>query len=314
MSWKPIVVGVDASPEGVHAAHVGARLARDADSKCLLVHAVRDPWSEGYLNEVPMDLSDHNRRVLESVRQSLLDKLKGQVPEAVRTALAVSYGRTGAVLAQVAGRNGAEVIVLGGKRHTTLDRWVAGSTAHYLVRAHDYPVLILGDQAAASEEHFRRVIAAVDLSPASHAVIQAAERFARLARGHLAALHVVEPYPIPPSILFGMETDPLALAGAELERSVWPQFRFKAVEHMIRRGPAAETIIDGVQEWGAELLVVGSHGRGWVDRLLLGSVTERLLNRLPTSLLVVPVPSPGEVRRAPRRATHRSSRRKSSRR
>src|SRR5581483_5714365 len=103
MAWKPIVVGVDASPEGIYAAHVGARLARHAGTRCLLVHAVRDPWSKGYLSEVPVDLSDHNRKVLESVRELLLEKLEGQVPEAVRRTLTVSYGRTGAVLAQVAG-------------------------------------------------------------------------------------------------------------------------------------------------------------------------------------------------------------------
>jgi nucleotide-binding universal stress UspA family protein len=51
-----------------------------------------------------------------------------------------------------------------------------------------------------------------------------------------------------------------------------------------------ETILREAFAWQADLLVVGSHGRGWAERLLLGSVTERLLNHLPTSLLVVPTP------------------------
>ena len=44
--------------------------------------------------------------------------------------------------------------------------------------------------------------------------------------------------------------------------------------------------------WGADLVVLGSHGKGWVDRMLLGSTTERLLSHLPTSMLVIPS-SPG---------------------
>ena len=49
-----------------------------------------------------------------------------------------------------------------------------------------------------------------------------------------------------------------------------------------------ETILAEAAEWKADLLVVGSHGKGWAERMLVGSVTERLLNHLPTSVLVVP--------------------------
>ncbi len=47
--------------------------------------------------------------------------------------------------------------------------------------------------------------------------------------------------------------------------------------------------------WRAELIVVGSHGKGWIDRLLIGSVTEDLLNNLPCAVLVVPVRKPETV-------------------
>ena len=47
---------------------------------------------------------------------------------------------------------------------------------------------------------------------------------------------------------------------------------------------------------GVNDVVVGSHGRGWMERLLIGSTTEQLLNQLPTSLLVVPVPRPVKTR------------------
>lgn len=58
---------------------------------------------------------------------------------------------------------------------------------------------------------------------------------------------------------------------------------------MALRGLPAETIAEEARAWQADLIVVGSHGKGWVDRILIGSTAERLVTELPTSVLVVPV-------------------------
>jgi hypothetical protein len=81
-------------------------------------------------------------------------------------------------------------------------------------------------------------------------------------------------------------------------------------DRVIRRGRADEEIAEEVAAWHADLLVVGSHGKGWIDRLLIGSTTERLLNRLPTSLLVVPIGRPAVKRPAQAKPRARARRRK----
>ena len=80
-------------------------------------------------------------------------------------------------------------------------------------------------------------------------------------------------------------------------------------DRVIRRGRADEEIAEEAAVWRADLLVVGSHGKGWIDRLLIGSTTERLLNRLPTSLLVVPISKPA-VKRPAQAATRARARRR----
>ena len=57
---------------------------------------------------------------------------------------------------------------------------------------------------------------------------------------------------------------------------------------VVRHGTALETILREAADWRADLVVVASHGKGPVKRMLVGSVTEGLINHLPTSLLVVP--------------------------
>ena len=63
------------------------------------------------------------------------------------------------------------------------------------------------------------------------------------------------------------------------------QAETKLLESSTRR--VAELIADGAREWQADLIVVGTHGRRGVDRLLVGSVAENLTRLARTSLLLV---------------------------
>ena len=74
----------------------------------------------------------------------------------------------------------------------------------------------------------------------------------------------------------------------QIIRKVWPLVKAREAEKVVRYGMPADRITEEAAAWEADLLVVASHGKGWLDRLLIGSVTERLLNQLPTSLLVLP--------------------------
>jgi nucleotide-binding universal stress UspA family protein len=57
-------------------------------------------------------------------------------------------------------------------------------------------------------------------------------------------------------------------------------------------GDAAETILDCAERWGAELIVVGTHGRRGNDRLVLGSVVEAVVRQAgrPVETVSTPVP------------------------
>lgn len=52
-------------------------------------------------------------------------------------------------------------------------------------------------------------------------------------------------------------------------------------------GPAYRVIVDTATEWEAGLIVMGSHGRTGLKRLLMGSVTERVVGEVPCPVLVV---------------------------
>jgi nucleotide-binding universal stress UspA family protein len=130
---------------------------------------------------------------------------------------------------------------------------------------------------------------AADLSVAAGPTVALAERFARLAGAELRLVTVFEQLPDLPGVPPLDPTEYFALAQETLERDVWPLVETAGVEKLVRHGQVVETLLREAADWKADVLVVGSHGKGWAQRVLLGSVTERLINQLPASLLVAPV-------------------------
>lgn len=293
MSWKPIVVGVDRSPEAAEAAAFAWEVAQRARTSCHLVHATRDAWQADTAAALPARLSELTQAQLLVAREQVARSLELVLPPHMVEQLTVHRGRAALVLSDMVAELDAGLVVLGGKHHSTLGRWLGGSTSHDAVRLTNVPVLVV----AGKPRPIKRVLVAVDLSPASRPTLELAAQYATLFGARLRALCVFEPLPAPPE---SPEVDSTAfyeLCQQTLDRDVWPALQFPGAERMVRHGNAVEALLRETNEWRADLLVVGSHGKNLAQRVLLGSVTERLLSHLPTSLLVAHAAEPVRPRR-----------------
>jgi nucleotide-binding universal stress UspA family protein len=289
MAWKPIIVGVDHSPESHRAARVAAQIAHAAHAQLVPVHAVPVvPVLTGLVGIEPMpvfspELQDDLARI---AREQLVRELEPVLPASAMRRLDVRSGPAPFLIAEVARKWRAELVVLGGKQHGALARGLGRSTAHYLVRRLDVPLLVVGGSAAL----ITKVLVAVDLSGASRPTVQAAERFAKLFGARLRLVHVVEPIRFAELASDQWDEEAYARRSQELFDRFAAGCKTVAPEdRVVRSGVAAETIAEEAAAWRADVLVVGSHGKGWVDRILVGSTTERLVTELPASIMVVPV-------------------------
>jgi len=284
MSWKPIIVGVDSSAAAARAGAFGCELAEIAHTSCHLIHAAENPWTVVPSGNVPGVAASAVEALYAGERDRIQHALWGHVPARALERLSVRTGRSAVALRQAAAEVDAELIVIGGKHHSIVGEWAGRSTAMHLIRTTEVPVLL-----TTSGGLPRRILVALDVSAATCPTLEAAERYASLCGAQLKVLCVVEPLPtvgeVPP-----LDPEPYYQASeALIEKDVWPTVTAPGAERSIAYGLAASSIAREAKTWGADLVVVGSHGKGWFERVLVGSVTERLVHELPASLLVVPV-------------------------
>jgi nucleotide-binding universal stress UspA family protein len=139
------------------------------------------------------------------------------------------------------------------------------------------------------------VLAAVDASEAAHEVLRLGANFAQHVRGgELHLVHVVEDMPppvvlVPPPAGLGITSTEIVAAARKrvdaLAAEAREQFCRRLVTH-VAAGSAWKQILQVASDVQADLIVVGTHGRGGVKRLLLGSVAESVARKASCPVLV----------------------------
>jgi len=289
MTRYPILVGLDGSAESGTAARAGWMLAESGGLSCQLVHATPEVRFALEMAGTGVALDALEIAHMARARVDVHESIRDHVPSRVADQLIVRKGRPAAVLNDVIAETEARMLVLGGKHHSTLGRWLGGSTVQQVVRQVHVPVLVTAGELPRRP----RVLLAVDVSYAARETIEHALTFAALLQSPVRALHVLEGARSVPDVVFrpgAPEYEAWCLE--RLERDLWPLLPVPDTHKVVRLGAVVDAIADEAAAWRADVIVVGSHGKNWVDRLLIGSVTEALLNDLPAAVLVIPVAAP----------------------
>ena len=137
----------------------------------------------------------------------------------------------------------------------------------------------------------RAILHPTDFSAHSRPALELACALARDHGGRLVLLHVH-----PPEIVYGemapiIEEPAAVRAALKEELDLWrPTDRSVPTDCVLKEGNPATTIVETAKELHADLIVMGTHGRSGVGRLLLGSVAEVVLRKAPCPVLTVKVP------------------------
>jgi Universal stress protein UspA and related nucleotide-binding proteins len=189
------------------------------------------------------------------------------------------------VLGKLAHAASATLIVVGLGRHRVADRLFGNETALRLIRVADRPVLAVANDANRAP---RRIVVAVDFSETS---LRAARLALDLAAPDtvLYLVHVATR----DSSLYDWAEGGVSYkqdAGDALEK-VRDQLHAPGgigIQKVLLQGDPATELLAFAASVNADLIATGSHGRGFVTRMLIGSVTTRLMRLSTCSVLTVP--------------------------
>jgi nucleotide-binding universal stress UspA family protein/uncharacterized protein (DUF2267 family) len=133
----------------------------------------------------------------------------------------------------------------------------------------------------------RTILHPTDLSDCSRHAGELAANLAKDRDAQLVLLHVIEPSGLAPELGIALPDKTLrtAIDGElfELQRS----FNGVRCEHVVAEGAPAAEIVRVAREIKSDLIVMGTHGRSRIGRLLLGSVAEEVVRRAPCPVLTL---------------------------
>jgi len=137
----------------------------------------------------------------------------------------------------------------------------------------------------------KKILFPTDFSPASEAALGYATSLARDTDSQLLILHVEDlqiPYAggemyLPRPMVPNPEVE-------KMLRSVAPRDKSVTCMHRLALGSPAEEIVQVAKDEGVELIVMGTHGRTGLGRLLMGSVAEAVVRRAPCPVLTLKQP------------------------
>jgi nucleotide-binding universal stress UspA family protein len=288
------MVATDFSPAAATAVERAAELAAAHDAELRLVHAVvyveaAEAASLPTAATYDQLLASGGARL-----EELAVRLRGR---GLRVTLAFDFGQPAQLVLREAARWLPDLLVvgtrgLGGWRHLLL-----GSTAERILEHATCPVLAVHEGDPQRPLTHRRVLAATDFSSGAQEALRRAVSLLALGGGDsLVLAHVFHVPAMVTSPLGGAHVAAVGVDGtlrqdalAALDRESTPlRAQGLPVRWELLEGYPPEALVAAARRLDADLVVMGTRGRTGLAHLLLGSTAERVLQRAPCPVLVVP--------------------------
>lgn len=277
--YKKLLVGVDGSEISLHALKESFKLAQED----IIVVAVAPPYA-GDLR--PMGVSDIGALLRQPCEEALGKAVDMAEAEGVQIRPVCVMAEAYEAIVDLAEDEGRDLIIMGVRSKSFAERWMVGSTTARVIGFSSQDVLVVPEKAAISSE---RLLLATDGSEFSRKATDRALDLVQCSGGTLKVVSVLEIspqiYAVAPEVV--EEKIKLPKQYVEEVKQLAAARGIIAEDFVKESESASEVILELARSKDIDLIVLGSHGRTGLKRLLMGSVTERVIAQAPCPVLVV---------------------------
>jgi nucleotide-binding universal stress UspA family protein len=281
---KKILWVTDFSDEAQEALVYADIFARTFTAELLALHVVPD-FSPALYNTATAIKGELVRRV---------DVIKKDAEEhlsSISKAKDVSYrslvmeGNSAKKIIEAAEEEDVDLIVMGRKGMTALERIFIGSVANQVLRNSKVPLLLTKKRNG--EPSFKKILVPTDFSQHEEVERDFAWKLAKGLDAMLTLLHVLElhDYEFSPRVLEEMMEEILKRIKRRKRRE---KEDVEVTEEVIRAVNAALGIVDYAETHDYDLIVISTCGPGAVERFFLGSTTEKVISNSPIPIFAIP--------------------------
>ena len=241
---------------------------------------------------------DHQNllKTVEDVAAEMLDRVVAEATQRGVTAdKVVRLGSPDEQLAKLAIEGKYDLLVIGTRSRNKATRLLFGSTAQKLIRTAPCAVWVVKPEA---EREIREIAVATDLSDAGQPALAAAVEVARALAAKLFIVHAVDMAELSYLLMAGVSTEEIAAARTrkidDANAALHQQLAatdYRTLPYGVKveviEGSPDDAIPQFVAEHEIDILVMGTHGRSGLSRLVLGNTAERILPMVQCSVIAV---------------------------
>jgi nucleotide-binding universal stress UspA family protein len=287
ISITKILCPVDFFPASDAAVKHAVGLAANYDARVHLLHVITPLLPTAY--EYAIDTTDIMGSLEKSATEEL-NKLAAQAKEAgVHADIEIRIGDVYEEIKQTIEEERPELLVMGTHGRRGVERWFMGSTTEKMLRHSPVPMLTISatGEKVSAVPRFRRILVTTDFSDGTPDALAYAFSVAQENDARITLLHVIHDASADVSgkyrhsLIQGVEKQLMDLVPPEARN--WCD-----VVTCVETGVPYRIILRTLEDEKVDLLVMNIHGKGMLDRALLGSTAERVVRAASCPVMLIP--------------------------